>query len=173
MRVLFWGSSSFCLAFLLHLIMWKIHLPRRQTKTILQIFFGVLIVCLLILWLAPLFIDNINTFISLTLPEYLLIVLFFVSLTLAYVITYSAIEADSPSLVMVMTVANAGPQGLNKEEFNRIMTDDILVMPRVRDLLRDKMVYMDGDKYRLTLKGFLFAYLFIHYRNLLNAPEGG
>ena len=30
------------------------------------------------------------------------------------------------------------------------MNDDLLVIPRVRDLITDKMAYIDGDKYRLT-----------------------
>lgn len=88
-------------------------------------------------------------------------------------ITYSAIEADSPSLVMIRAVAKAGSGGLNKKEFEKTMNDDLLVIPRVRDLLNDKMAYIDGEKYRLTPKGFLFARLFVLSRKILNAPKGG
>ena len=35
------------------------------------------------------------------------------------------------------------------------MNDELLVIPRVRDLLNDKMAYIDGEKYRLTPKAFL------------------
>ena len=36
-----------------------------------------------------------------------------------------------------------------------------------------KKAYLDGEKYRLTSKGVLFARIFIFYRKLLNAPKGG
>ena len=99
--------------------------------------------------------------------------LFFISLALAYIISYSGVEADSPSLVMTLTIANAGPEGLDKKEFDKIMTNDILVKPRIRDLLLDKMAYKEGDKYKITPKGILFARIFIIYRKLLNAQKGG
>ena len=99
--------------------------------------------------------------------------MFFVSLLLAYMITYTALEADSPSLVMVMTIGSAGPEGLDKKKFDRLMSDDTLIVPRIEDLVLDKMVYMDGDKYRLTPKGVLMARIFVFYRKLLGAPKGG
>lgn len=88
-------------------------------------------------------------------------------------ITYSAIEADSPSLVMVMAIANAGPDGMDAREFEATLNDDLLIKPRVADLITDKMAYKEGNRYRLTGKGLLFANIFIYYRMLLRAPKGG
>lgn len=88
-------------------------------------------------------------------------------------ITYSALEADSPSLVIVTTIANAGPNGLDKKYFDELMNDDILVKPRIRDLLLNKMAEMEGDKYVLTPKGVLFARIFIVYRKIMNVSRKG
>ena len=88
-------------------------------------------------------------------------------------ITYSAIEADSPSLVMVLSIAKTGKKGLEKKDFLSQMTDDIFVVPRIKDLSKDKMVYFDKGKYILTKKGRFFVMIFLFYRNLLNAPKGG
>jgi hypothetical protein len=173
MKVLVFGLALFCLAFVFHLIVWKIRLPRRQVKTMLQIFFATLIGGIFALWNAPPSFEIFNISSPDNIWEYLHICLLFISLTLAYMITYSALEADSPSLVMVMTINNAEPEGLDKERFEELMSDEMLVMPRINDVLLDKMVYMEGNKYRLTSKGTLMARIFNFYRKLINAPEGG
>jgi len=173
MTILFWGSALFVFAFLVHLILWKVRLPKRQTKAILQIFFSVLFMGIIVLWNMP----NDSALWGITppsgLPEYIHISLFFISLTLAYMITYSAIEADSPSLVIVTTIANAGQNGLDKQKFDELMNDDILVKPRIRDLLLNKMVEMAEDRYILTSKGVLFARIFIVYRKIMNVSRKG
>lgn len=173
MKILVFGSSLFLIAFILHLIVWRIRLPQRQIKTLLQIFFATLLAGIAGLWYSPLSFTLFNLTTPGSLWEYLHICLFFVSFTLAYMITYSALEADSPSLVMVMSISNAEPEGLDKERFEQLLSDETLVMPRIKDVLLDRMVYMDGNIYRLTNKGAMMARLFIFYRKLTNAPEGG
>ena len=173
MKILLLSLILFFTAFILQLIVWKIRIPKRQTKVLLVIFFGILFTGLLALKVSPYLIPGLGIYAPKYSLEYLHISISFISLTLAYMITYSAIEADSPSLVMIRAVAKAGSGGLDKKEFEKTMNDDLLVIPRVRDLLNDKMAYMEGDKYRLTPKGVMFARLFVFYRNLLNAPKGG
>lgn len=165
MKVLVIGLALIALAFLVHLIVWKIRIPGRQTKVLLLIFFGSLIVGLLV-------IGMLSSWIVCWL-DYLHISLFVTSITLAYMITYSAIEADSPSLVMIMAINRAGSDGLDKEAFEDLMTDECLIMPRIRDLILDQMVYLKDDRYCLTSKGVLFARIFILYRRLLKAQKGG
>lgn len=173
MRITVSTIVLFFLSFLAQLIVWRISLPKRQTKVLLVIFFGILFTGLLALKVSPYLIPGLGIYAPKYPLEYLHISISFIALTLAYMITYSAIEADSPSLVMIRAVAKAGSGGLNKKEFEKTMNDDLLVIPRVRDLLNDKMAYIDGDKYRLTPKGFLFARLFVLSRKILNAPKGG
>lgn len=163
MNTLFWGSVIFCSAFILHVIIWKVRIPKNQTKILLMIFFGTLCAGFIVLCFL----------IHLTLAEYLHISLFFISLTLAYITTYSALEVDSPSLVMVMNIAAAGNIGLEKKKFEEITNDDRLVKPRVRDLITDKLAFLEGDRYRLTSRGILVARIFIFYRKLLKAQKGG
>ena len=173
MLVLLYSLLLFSFAFFLHVILWKIYLPKRQAKVLLQIFFGILIVGILFLINISSFVSEAENLVPQKIPEYLHICLIFISLTLSYMITYSALEADSPTLVMVMTIEKAGQEGLDKKEFDRILNDDLLIKPRIKDLITDKMAYLDGEKYRLTSKGVLFARIFIFYRKLLNAPKGG
>jgi hypothetical protein len=173
MKVLLFGSALFFIAFIIHFIVWKLRLPKRQTKTMLQIFFITMTAGITGFRLMPGLINIFGISSPQTLPELLHIAQFFISLTLAYMITYSAIEADSPSLVMVLRIHRAGGTGLKKDIFEKEMSDELLIEPRVKDLLLDKMAFLDGNIYKLTTKGSLFAKIFIFYRRLLNAPMGG
>ena len=173
MLVLLYSLLLFSMAFILHIVLWKIRLPKRQTKVLLQVFFGTLSAGILSLISISFFVSEVDSIVPQKIPEYLHICLLFISLTLSYMITYSALEADSPTLVMVMTIKKAGQEGLDKKEFDSMLNDDLLIKPRIRDLITDKMAYLDGEKYKLTTKGVLFAQIFIWYRKLLNAPKGG
>ncbi len=171
MTVLLWSIVLIFSAFVLQLVIWKIRLPGRQTKTMLSIFFGVLITGCIVLSYSPVSIFGIRA--PSGILEFLHVGLFFTSFTLAYMITYTAMEVDSPSLVMITSIAQAGPEGLTKEDFFNSLNDDILVKPRIRDMLRDEMARLEGGRYYLTPKGAVFARIFIFFRSLLKAQKGG
>lgn len=172
MKTLIWGNLVFFSFFLLHLAVWKVRLPSRQTKTLLFLLFSGLAAALAFFRLFP----------ALTLlgfsppagpPENLAVAVYVTSLILAYTITYSAVEADSPTLVMIKTIADAGEKGIAKADFFSALNDEVLVAPRLRDLLTDKMAELLDGKYALTPKGRLFAALFTYYRALLGLGKGG
>jgi len=94
-------------------------------------------------------------------------------MALAYITTYSGIEVYSPSLKIVIKIKETGSLGLNEEALDRILTDEILVKPRIQDLYKDKMIYLDKNRYKLTSKGVLLTRIFIFYRSLLNLGKGG
>lgn len=73
----------------------------------------------------------------------------------------------------MLEISRAGSEGLDMESFHQSMTDDVLVVPRLKDLLMDEMAYMEEDRYRLTKKGIWMARVFGLYRKLINAPKGG
>lgn len=173
MAVLLWSYATVTLAFLLHLIWWRIRIPKYQTRTLLFVFFGVLAAALMGLALAARLLRPTAAPLPAGISEYVQIALFVIAFTLAYVITYSALEADSPSLVMIRAVAHAGAAGLRQAEFHAWLSDDRLVTPRIQDLIRDHLVILDGDRYRLTAKGRRFIAIFILFRALLGAGKGG
>lgn len=160
MHVLSCGLIFFSIAFILHFIIWKIRIPRRQTNALFAIFFGICILGIFLFAKSGFF-------------ESLYIFVLFSSLTLAYIITYSAIEVDSPSLSLVTAFDNNAKAGLSREDISKFMTDSKLVIPRISDLVRDKLVYSDSGKFKLTAKGKNFIRIFILYRRLLGAQKGG
>lgn len=159
MYVLFWGLVYFTTAFVVHFIIWKIRIPRRQTNALLGIFFATFI--LSIIFLKPDFFESLYIFVL------------FTSLTLGYIITYSAIEVDSPSLSLVMAFDKSAKDGLSREEISKFMTNEKLVITRINDLVRDKLIYNDSSKFKLTVKGRRFIRIFILYRRFLGAQKGG
>ena len=173
MIILFWSLIIFFSALCVHFLMWKICLPRtNHTKVLLAIFFGVLVLGLWILKAHPAF-CLMGILPPQALADYAALILLYVSLVLAYITSYSAVEVDSPSLMMIYDIAQAGPKGLKKEEFFARFSDDLLVIPRLDDLVRDGMVVLRQDKYYLTPRGIFWADIFIGFRRLLKAPKGG
>jgi hypothetical protein len=175
MRVLLWSGVLSSCAWLLHFVIWKLRLPQRHTRAILLIFFGVTGGGLFGLWILQAWQPAVaKGFLPVTCPEYLHILLFSTAVTLAYIITYSALEADSPSLVMILTIARAGQAGLPQAQLYQQLTDERLILPRLQDLVRDELVTLQGEKYRLTPKGRRFVWIFRTYRQLLAlAAKGG
>ncbi len=163
MAFLIWGLGLSALAFLIHLSVWRIKIPQRQTRAI-NIIFSLTLTMGLVLGKA-LSLDS--------LWETLHVGFFFVSMWTAYAITYSAFEAQSPTLVMVEQILSAGPLGLDETSFSQQMSDALLVVPRIDDLVRDNMATIYDGQYCLTAKGKIMGLVFIYYRRLIKAPMGG
>lgn len=172
MTAIFYGLLFFCCAFCLHLVIWRAALPKRHTDALLVIFFLSLVCGAAILKMRQgAIITGIPALEGLF--AYLRLCLFYISLALAYIISYSAIEADSPSLTITLKIAAAGKNGLEKSEIDSLLTDEVLLFPRLDDLVRDGLAVLDSDRYRLTSKGKRFIGIFIFFRKLLGAAKGG
>lgn len=173
MSILFYEAAILLAAFLAHFIIWRIRLPKgNHSVVLLKIFFAIFIVFIFI------FNRLREVFPAAYLPalnqlDYLQLFLLHCSLTLAYVVSYSAIEVDSPSLIMLLNIAAAAPDGLNKEKLLEMMPEELLVTPRIKDLADGKMIYLNKDKYELSRKGVFLVNIFVFFRKLLNAPKGG
>lgn len=173
MGILFLGIVTFILAFLIHFLIWKFFLPKtNHTIVLLIIFFGVCIAAIT----ASRILNNglLGDIVKpKTLFDYADFFVLYSSFVLAYIATYSAIEVDSPSLIMVLAIAEASTRGLERKIFYNTMDDEILIIPRIEDLVRDKMIYIDNERYKLTPKGVFLAIVFSFFRKVLNAPMGG
>jgi len=173
MPEIIYGSLLFGVAFTLHIIAWRIYIPRRQTKILLLIFLGVLLLGSLILFRFAAAISTFGMHPPTAMVGCFRMWLFVVTLILAYMITYSAIEADSPSLLIILKIHAAGSSGLDKELVALQLDDGVLIKPRLNDLLVDKMAELHHEKYRLKAKGAFMARLFTFHRNLIRANKGG
>ena len=161
------------LAFAVHLSVWKIRLPRKQNRALLLIFCSVLYPVLILLPSLAVSFPALGLQTPVPVDTYLHLSLFVAAITAAYITTYSAIEVDSPSLLMIQAIERAGTAGLPVDEFLATMDDALLVEPRIRDLLHDGMARQEGDTNFLTTKGEAMARLFTVQRSVMKAGKGG
>jgi hypothetical protein len=173
MNVLFFGIALLIAAFFIHFVIWKIRIPMHQKSTLILIFSAVLMAGAALLFIFKHKVSFFGITAPQTVYEYLQLCIFFISLELAYMVTYSALEADSPSLVIVMDIYKAGAGGLDEKIFKKEMSNDVLIMPRMRDMVFEKMAYLDNGKYKLTPKGLTIVRVFTLYRKILKTAQKG
>ncbi|MFA6583402.1 MAG: hypothetical protein WCS77_03810 [Elusimicrobiaceae bacterium] len=173
MKTLIWGFAIFADGLLVQLLVWRFRRPQRQTKAMLLLMFGVALTAGLAFFLNP---GGFSVF-SVPSPQTPLETAHALSLTvsliLAWMITFSAVEADSPSLVIMRRIKEAGPAGLDKNDLYQYLNDELLLTPRIRDLITDKMAVETNGCYALTAKGARMTRLFIFWRKLFKLDKGG
>lgn len=151
-----------------HVTIWRIRVPARQTRALL-------------VWLligGPLTFAAAWLAVEPGLPwspsstDLLRIGLFHASMSLAYIVTYSAIEAQSPTLAIMTLVAEAGANGRTRADLDRIIDDEWLFGSRVSAAVRDGLLVAGRDVLVLTPKGRRVARMFAMYRAVLAAEKG-
>lgn len=164
MKVLIFNLIFFPLALFIQLAIWKIKTPKNQVATLSLIFFSVFI-------LGMIFCSHL--FALQSLPEYLQAIFAYASLFLAYLITFSAIEVDSPSMLIINIINMAKERGVTREQLISAMSNDRLLKPRLIELNKARLIYKDKQKYKISFLGSAFIRLFIFYRNMIGAGRGG
>jgi len=173
MIILIIGLSLFSISLLSHIVIWRFFLPNNHRRGLLIIFLVFLILGLISIHFVDIHIGSIKIRTPLLMVEIIHIVLLYVGLTLAYIVTYSGLEVDSPSLVIVNIISENFKEGISLEHLYETLPDEMLVKPRVDDLLKDNMAIKVNDKYFTTHKGANMARLFNFYRKLLNVSARG
>lgn len=160
MTVLVWGLFLFFCGFAAHVAVWRIRKPRQGGRALVLTFLTVFAV----MWQAWSPVDFAEAFHGLVIA---------LCLMAAYVASYPAAEADSPTLLIITKVMAGGAEGLSRDELFESMDDDLLTRPRIQDLLTGGLATLEEGVYRPTVKGRLLALVFIAFRGLLGAPKGG
>jgi hypothetical protein len=169
MRVAGLAIALFGVAFALHWIVWHIRMPRRQTAALLAILLGVLPLGLA----AVAFLPGLRA-LGLAGPwEYLHVAIFHVAMSLAYVVAYSALEGRSPSMSLLVHVADSGSQGCSREELEAMLKSAQPVESRLQAMVRDHMLNEADGAYSLTPKGRVWGQVFSMWLRLLKMDKGG
>lgn len=178
MHAISWALGLATIALLVQFSLWKIALPRRQSRAIVVIFAGTTALGLFVNIVQPFGAAG-GLYLHST-YDFLAVALFQFATLCAYIITYSAVEVDSPSLLITLLIEKGRDsrqdrlhKSLTERDLRSILNDDVLVRPRLRDLLRDGHLSAQNGQMQLTSKGRKFVAIFIAYRALLRAPKGG
>jgi hypothetical protein len=172
MSVLVYGMSLFISAFLIHPAIWRLRLPKKQVNALLMIFSLAFVLGVSLVFKYPELIKW-DIYPSKNIFEIFQLFFLYATLSVAYILSYPAVEVDSPTLIIIKAVFDSGAAGLDKSKLERIADNELLILPRIRDMVFDKMVYIKDGKYRLLPKGLIMAKLFLFYRNIIKGGKGG
>jgi len=169
--ILLFGTCSFAVALILHILVWRIIRPLKHL-----VWLGVIFIIL------PLFIYILLSYLSHTLTglskyftspfSIAFSLLWHLSLSSAYIMSYPLFQADCPSLKIIMAVSASMPEGMTLESINNFFSEDILLYDRLDDLVDDGLILVKNDKCEISLKGRLLSIFFSIYRRSLGLPLG-
>ena len=162
MKIFLTSVGLFLVAFVVHLVIWRIKPPRGHIKTLLLIFGGIFCAWLLV-----------SIARSWKLAEILHVLLFYWSMSLCYIITYTAIEADSPTLSLIRFLADARAEGRSKDAVAQFMALRPFVRARLAALARSGVIREEGSRYVATGAQPLFFRIVHEFRKLYGPISKG
>jgi len=162
MRILLNSSTLLVLAWIAHVVIWRTRLPQHQTRALLFTFAAVLAV-----WLFT--IDHGST----SLFETLQLSLLYGSVSFCYVITYSAVEGDSPTLSLINLLAEKKDFGVPADEISGFLLQRPFVKARLATLVHSGLVRKEGDRYLITGQPSLPFRIILGFRKLYGPISKG
>lgn len=165
------GIFIFFICLFVHIVIWRLWYPPKKVIALLLLF--ILLPFLFIVgysWLewfgfAP-------SIISFTTIEWSAIYLIHFALSSAYILSYPAIEAVSPSLAILLIVGDSNPKGMLHDDLLHVFDDEVVLEPRLKDLIEAGLIIKSDDYLMVTSRGSTFVKCFILLRCLLGLPIG-
>ena len=165
MNCLVFTGVLICSAWLAHLAVWRIRLPQAQLKALILVFAFTWCGARLAAWFSGwrfVSLADGQTFLGL-----LYFCLFYWSAALCYVITYSAMEGDSPTLSLARYLHRKGDKGVCHEEVEEFFRQRPFIGARVRALVTDRILIEESKGYRLRSGKYLFFHTILFYRRMV------
>ena len=163
MSLFFSTATLFVTAMAVHLLLWRVRLPKQQIRALLVIFS-----ILFLFWLG-------YSLVNRTPMIFLLCVgLYYWSVSLCYTITYSAIESDSPTLSLMRFMAESGSAGRSIEDIVSFMAGRPFIGARLAALVKSGLIREQDRRYVIAGKRPLAFQLILGFRRLYGSiPKGG
>jgi hypothetical protein len=167
MAILQWGVGLFLGALLVHLLLWRLHKPAAPIKALLLIFVGVSALGLAVQAWAREALAALGVAVLPNVAAYLHTPLFCVSMGCAYIVCYTVLEWDSPTLTIVLMLARAGRAGIDGAELLRRAGELPFLDSRMQDLLRGGILVERDGRFVLAPGRHLFYRSILLYSRLL------
>lgn len=170
MFVLILTASTLLAAFLFHLAWWRVKLPKHQLKTLLLIFGLFFLAASGLVVMKPAWAG-----LDPALLGWLYFAVFYWAAAFCYMITYSAMEGDSPTLSLTREFARRGDGGMIKEEIEAFFAERPFIGARIGALVKDGVLIPEEGGYRLAPGNYLFFRLILGYRRVVfgKIKDGG
>lgn len=165
------GIIVFLLSFAAHVYIWKIFRPARQAVLLAALFFAVpaLVFCALFFWArqgaVERFAASASNLVCALILDYVL--------AGAYLLSYPAAQASSPSLRIVIAAASSMPDGMTGDQIRALFSEEDLFWSHLARLEQEGLVINKDGRWTVSPRGRRTAGFFGRYRRLLGLPEGG
>ena len=167
MSSLFLSAGALFTAWIVHLAIWRWRLPKAQLKALLVIF---AVVWALAALSVPTGFVGFGSFAASWLVGFLYFCLIYWSAAFCYVITYSAMEGDSPTLSLTRHLHRRGDEGISHEEIEEFFRQRPFVGARVKALVTDDIFIEEEGGYRLSPGSYVFFRVILRYRRVVFGP---
>ena len=167
MSALWLSLVALACAFCAHLLLWRLRVPKSQLKALLIIFFLVWVIVSVLLLAGAIGAMTAHGFYFV---GFLYFCLIYWSAALCYVITYSAMEGDSPTLSLTRHLHRRGDEGVSHEEIEEFFRQRPFVGARVKALITDNIFIEEQGGYRLSPGRYLFFRVILGYRRIVFGP---
>jgi hypothetical protein len=167
MSVLLSASGLFAVTLVVHLVWWRLRVPRQQSAALVGLFLAMAAVGFSMIGAGALVGSG------LPLPRLLLAIMLFGSFGVVYLILFTALEADSPTLTLLGLIAARGSQGIHRDELIRAMERHSYVQARIDQMVADGMAVETATGLRLAAQGLWLSSLVLFYRRLLGRKHVG
>ena len=169
--ILLSGVLIFIVCLCMHVIVWRWWHPRRRV-VVLFLLFIFLPFFFIIGYLGFVWFDFAPFVISFTIIEWLAIYLIHFVLSSSYILSYPAVEAVSPSLAILLMIGDSNLHGVVHEDLLHVFDDEIVLEPRIQDLIEAGLIIKSEDYLMATSRGSTLVKCFILLRRLLGLPIG-
>lgn len=173
MRGLLLGLAAFAALVVLHVAVWRVHRPSGQYVALGGLTIAVLGLALSAPMLLQVGLGRPVGWLPFTAADHLNAAVLYGALFLAYLTTYSAVQADSPTMTILLRLAEAGPRGLTRSELLAELNDRVLVLPRLQDLTSGRLARREGARYVMAPRALALVRTHMAYRRLLALERGG
>lgn len=160
--LLFTGFGLFFLCLFVHIIIWRFRHPRRHGLALFMIFVMPIFNLAILRLLYPFF----------TWLDFASIALLHLAMSFAYIQTYPAVQALSPSLRILILVRNSMPAGIKEADILEFFNSKQILEDRIHDLTVSHLASETNGALQITTKGRLFIWPFLLLRKILGLPPG-
>jgi hypothetical protein len=164
------GFLAFAVCLLVHVLRWRIAPPRSHIRALFEVFFVAPSLLALLVAVVSDIAPGVGFSSALDVAAALLL---HWALSAAYVQSYPAAQAMAPSLEIAYAVRRSMPHGLSRAELLAQLDSGALVRDRVEDLVTDRLVRLERDRYVLTPAAATLVRFFLGLRALLGLRRPG
>jgi len=173
MRFVAPGLLALAVLIAAHVVIWRARRPSGEYAALAVLGAGVLAVALTTFRITAVSLGSASGWLPRSPIEYVTAIGLYAALFLSYVTTYSAVQADSPTMTILLLIERARAAGCTRAELRARLDDRVLVLPRLDDLVAGNLVRLDHGRYVVTSRGTLMIAPHIRFRRWLMMEKGG